>query len=230
MIAPINPLFSLITLQSHILTLNQTRSASHTYTKAGTYTVEIWGDFPRIHFGNWRSNDKIISIEQWGTITWLSMNGAFHGCRSLVINATDAPDLSQVTDMSYMFQGATAFDSDISHWDVSRVTTDMNGMFREATAFNQSLSAWNVSRVIHMSQTFQEASSFNQDLSGWNVSSVTDMSYMFQGATAFDQDLSDWNVYKHTNTNYMFKGTPIKTKGVFPSWCSGKCRQGGSGE
>ena len=42
---------------------------------------------------------------------------------------------SNVTDMSGMFSSATAFNQDISSWDVSSVT-NMTAMFYEATSFN----------------------------------------------------------------------------------------------
>ncbi|MGJ8685818.1 MAG: BspA family leucine-rich repeat surface protein, partial [Nonlabens sp.] len=45
------------------------------------------------------------------------------------------------TTMTNMFGGATAFNQDISSWDVSKVRT-MTNMFGGATAFNQSLAAW----------------------------------------------------------------------------------------
>ncbi|NMH89694.1 PKD domain-containing protein, partial [Flavivirga algicola] len=62
------------------LSTNQTGDATHTYTKADTYTVTVTGDFPRIYFNNEGSMLNIQSIEQWGSQTWTSMGRAFYGC------------------------------------------------------------------------------------------------------------------------------------------------------
>ena len=75
---------------------------------------------------------------------------------------------------------------DISEWDVSNVT-DMYNMFEGATSFNQPLNNWNVSKVTNMAEMFWGASSFNQPLKKWNVSNVTNMYNMFEGATSFNQ-------------------------------------------
>ena len=40
--------------------------------------------------------------------------------------------MSSVTDMDRMFDGASAFNADLSGWDVSSVT-DMDSMFHEAS-------------------------------------------------------------------------------------------------
>jgi surface protein len=108
-------------------------------------------------------------------------------------------DVSNVTDMKGMFYGASAFNQDISAWDVSNVT-DMWGMFYEADSFNQDISKWNVSKVKNMNGMFNNAVSFNQDISTWDVSHVTEMKYMFERAIAFNQDISEWDV---SNVNYM---------------------------
>lgn len=98
-----------------------TGDASHTYDSAGTYTVSITGDFPRIYFNgsvfaDFYNSSKIASIEQWGDIEWKSMEGAFNGCYFMVIRANDAPDLSQVTNMSEMFDIKKKFDRDLGNW------------------------------------------------------------------------------------------------------------------
>jgi len=206
---------------------NVTGDINHSYSTEGNHTVQIWGTFPSIYnnndgnttSSNFNSNaDKLQLIEQWGTIEWKDFNRSFYGCQNMDMNATDTPNLSQVTNMSYafhsankfngnigdwnvssvtsmlaMFSGNTIFNQDIGNWDTSNVT-EMAGMFLSATAFNQDIGDWNTSSVTRTYGMFNQASSFNQDISDWDVSSDTNMSVMFVSANSFNQDLSDWNV------------------------------------
>ncbi len=210
-----------------------TGNATHEYTTAGTYTVSITGSVPRISFGNntgiTGNASKILSVDQWGTQQWSSMETAFFGCGNLKINATDNPDLTNVTNMAFMFRGASSlsdddiggwittnvtnmssmfsfansFNADISGWDVSNITS-MEGMFSPASAFNQNISGWDVSKVTNMRAMFSGAGSFNQDISSWDVGNVTRMNEMFFGADKFNQDISGWNVNQVTTTDLMF--------------------------
>ena len=184
-----------------------TGNAGHTYTTAGTYTVRIAGTFPSIYFNtdssSFTNSRKIKTIKQWGSNPWESMNSAFEGCRNLTIEATAGnPDLSNVTDMSFMF-AATAFNQDIRGWDVSNVT-NMRGMFWNAGAFNQHLNDWDVSNVTDMSHMFQQATAFDSLISRWDVSNVGTMQNMFGGATAFDRVIDYWDVSNVTNMRGMF--------------------------
>ncbi len=182
-------------------------STSYTchYNVAGTYQVAIIGEFPAIYFNNDGDRLKILSVDNWGSIHWKTMNRAFSGCSNLNSIATDSPNLSDVTDMSSMFSKAYSFNGNISTWDVSNVT-NMSGMFENAISFNQPLNSWNVSSVTNMSWMFKRAESFNQDLSSWDVSNVTDMSYMFYEETSFNQDLNSWNVSNVIDMSEMFYG------------------------
>lgn len=181
-----------------------TGSVTHTYTTPGTYTIRISGDFPRIYFKNYQDNFKIISVDQWGAQAWISMSYAFDSCLHLQINANDVPNLSNVTDMSYMFNSTgSSLNQDINNWDTSNVV-NMEGMFRLAY-FDQPLNNWDTSNVTNMSEMFGY-SSFNQDLNGWDTSNVTNMKSMFDSAREFNGEIGDWDTSSVTDMENMFYG------------------------
>ena len=178
--------------------------ATHTYAEAGNHTVSISGNFTQIRLSGDAANAaKLQSIDQWGNITWTTVVGAFEGAVNMTYNAADAPDLSGVDSMIFMFYEAHSFDGNLSAWDVSSVT-GMSSMFERASSFNGSLSGWDVSSVTGMDGMFRNAASFNQPLNDWNVSSVTDMNYMFYDADSFNGDLSGWDVSSVTSMLSMF--------------------------
>lgn len=209
---------------------NLIQDVTHYYENPGTYTVTISGDFPRIYFRKLSEDDaaKLTSIEQWGDQPWQSMQHAFDGCKNLVLNASDRPDLTNVSDMSYMFRNCSNLNQSVNHWDVSNVThmeglfagaevfnqplhnwdvsnvTVMTGMFWNAMAFNQPLNDWNVSSVTQMNSVFRSAESFNQPLNNWDVSHVTTMTELFMSAAVFNQPLNNWDVSKVQDMSYMF--------------------------
>ncbi|WP_299266465.1 BspA family leucine-rich repeat surface protein [uncultured Psychrosphaera sp.] len=132
---------------------NQTEGKTHTYAQPGIYTIKITGQFPRLYFDSDRrgyDNDKLLSVEQWGNNIWQDMTQAFEDASYVVFNATDKPNLTQVTSMSSMFEGATSFNSDITDWDVSNVT-NMGSMFYYAQNFNQDLTNWDFSQTQYLS-------------------------------------------------------------------------------
>ena len=90
--------------------------------------------------------------------------------------------------MGSIFSGASAFNQELSKWDVSAVT-DMRSMFSGASSFNQDLSKWDVSAVTDMENMFTYATDFNQDLSKWDVSAVTNMAFMFEDTPSFNREL-----------------------------------------
>ena len=183
-------------------------SITHTYpTSSATWTVIIEGNLQRISFIGNTDKEKILSVEQWGNSTWSStMSSFFTGCTNLRINATDAPNLSNVMYMNQMFLGCTVLNDNIDHWDVSNVK-EMYGMFQNTRDFNQPLNSWNVSNVTDMRWMFLGAESFNQPLNNWNVSNVTSMVWMFANTDAFNQPLNNWDVSSVTDMGLMFNGS-----------------------
>jgi len=210
---------------------------SHEYAEAGEHTIKVNGQASRIRFhGGTPGKLKDITSKMSDGVT--GIKSALEMFRS----ATQITEFSQsdwfddvsgsVTDMGWMFRGASDFNQDISGWDVSSVTsmlgmfwfasqfnqdignwnvskvTNMGSMFRD-TPFNQDIGNWDVSKVTSMGSMFSFASQFNQDIGNWNVSSVTSMLGMFYGASQFNQDIGNWNVSSVTNMREMFWNTPF---------------------
>ena len=188
---------------------NVTSSIPHTYAIPGEYTITITGSLPWFRVNNNPDiRDMILSIEQWGTNQWQSMLGAFYGCSNLILNATDAPDLSMATSLESAFEECSSLQNpDLSGWDVSNITT-MRRLFRNATNFNGNITTWDVGRVTLFAFMFDSAVNFNQNISGWNigehVTGTINMAFAFSSALAFNQPIGPWDMSKVINTSHMF--------------------------
>lgn len=181
-----------------------TGPARHTYATPGVYTVKISGTFPRIQFSNSGDRRKILSVEQWGDIVWTSGEAAFYGATNLVINATDTPNLSQVRNVSYMFQDAKSVDGGLENWDVSNIEVFAR-MFSGASKFNGDISRWDMRNAFNTEYMFAGASLFNRNVGGWNVEKAGIMRGMFSGAVSFNKSVDSWTLTKAFNVEDIFR-------------------------
>lgn len=180
------------------------------------------------HFKSFRldtlngDQQRLIDIEQWGTVRWNSMENAFKGARNLNISATDIPDLSQVKSMSKMFMTCSALNGsvNINTWNTSQVK-DMSFLFAYDSLFNQPIGNWNTSGVWNMSNMFQFAYTFNQPIGNWNTSQVETFYEMFSYALAFNQDIGNWNLAKAQTLSRMFNGAASFNKNI-SNWNTAK--------
>lgn len=171
------------------------------FVKAGTYRLSITGQFP--HLKGYPVS-KLRDVIQWGAIQWENMGNMFQNWQGTGFSATDAPDLSQATNMRQMFLGASNFNDNLNHWDVSNIQ-NMGFLFRGATSFNNDIGKWNVSNVTEMEDCFRNATSFNQDISKWDVSKVRSMRQMFDNADSFNQPIGTWDVSNVDSFREMFR-------------------------
>lgn len=103
-------------------------------------------------------------------------------------------DTSAIDYMAFLFRDSTRKDfSGIESWNVSNVT-NMGYMFSRAKSFNQPLDSWDTSNVTNMAGMFGDATSFNQPLESWDISNVEYIAYMLSGVESFDQSLDSWNL------------------------------------
>lgn len=197
----------------------QTGDYTCQYATPGTHTIRIKDNsgvgtgFPRIDFlgtlpGDFRDAQKLLFITHWGTGKWTTMNHAFAGAINMNIVATDSPDLSNVSDLGYMFFEDESFNAAINYWNTSHVT-NMSHMFHNASAFNQPLGTWNTAKVTTMAHMFEGATKFNQNLRKWNVTALVDATSMFHGdklaVSNYDAVLNSWHL-QEVLSNVAFDG------------------------
>lgn len=184
---------------------------TYTYSKPGTYTITVEGRCRGFRFNNTGDRTKITNIEQWGSGFALNtasttQNGNFYGCSNLNFSAVDAPDLTETTNLSTCFRGASSLNASLSNWDVSNVT-NLSIMFYQATVFNNGgdtgIGNWDVSNVVDISNMFA-FSDFNQPIGNWNTGKIRALGGTFYDCP-FNQDISNWNTSEVTSTLAMFQ-------------------------
>ena len=157
-----------------------------------------------------------------------------------IIGDISSWDVSNVTDMSYLFYESSSTHN-LSNWDVSSVEnltytfanssfngfvnnwelsslTDMSSTFYNSRlGSNVDISGWDVSNVSIMRKTFHRTywggNVGISDLSNWNVGNVTSMSKMFFGNQSLDLNISSWDVSSVTTMEAMFASENV---GGFP--------------
>ena len=91
------------------------------------------------------------------------------------------------------------FNEDISRWNVSNVN-DMSRLFENCLHFNQDISSWDVSNVTSMQGMFKGCNNFNQDIGKWNIDNVRSFSNMFKKATSFYKKfIKPWGLSEKKN-------------------------------
>jgi len=173
-----------------------------TFPEEGFYTLEIEGHFPHLIA---YPEAQLIDVIQWGDNEFYSMKESFKNWQESSFSATDTPDLTNVTDMTSIFEGAADFEGDLSMWVTDSIEI-MTKAFADCYIFNSDISTWNVSNVTAMDSMFAIAESFDQDISHWDVSNVTTMASMFKRTEDFDQPIGVWNVQANSNFDNMFEG------------------------
>jgi len=127
-----------------------------------------------------------------------------------------------VTEMSNMFDGATAFDQNIRTWVVNhnkltnmfKYATAMQNRFGNITSFNDrptraffgktAITNGNKGTAVNGDHT-DDTTDYGH-ISTWDTSAVTDMSELFKDKATFNEDISRWDVSAVTNMSDMFNG------------------------
>jgi surface protein len=181
---------------------------------AGTYELRVFpaavNPFNRIQFNNGGDRLKLLEIRNWGDVVWSTMDFAFFGCSNITsITSSVAPDFSQVTSMSAMFNGCSSLTAlDVSGFSTAQVTS-MSAMFRSCSSLTAlDVSGFSTAQVTSMFAMFDGCSSLTAlDVSGFSTAQVTSMSAMFNGCSSLTAlDVSGFSTAQVTSMSSMFNG------------------------
>jgi len=215
---------------SNLITSGTQAERIHTYASAGVYDIKISGLLRGWRFANTGDRLKILEIKNWGkSVEYTNDSDIYRGCANMDFTAIDKPvflgsiigffracaslignltinnwSVSNSTNFSNVFFGATNFNQSIGSWDVSN-STNFSNMFQSATNFNQNIGSWDVGNGTNFSSMFVLATNFNQNIGSWDVSKGTLFNLMFFNAISFNQNIGSWNVGNGTNFSQMFQ-------------------------
>ena len=95
-----------------------------TLPSSGVYNLEVIpkssNGFNRIEFDNDGDRKKVINLKQWGSVAWSDFR--FRGCFNMYYNATDSPNLTQVSGLTVAFYNCINANIDARNWDVSGIS------------------------------------------------------------------------------------------------------------
>lgn len=155
---------------------------------------------------SFNSNQTTLDLSGWNCASATSMNRMFYGSKYTEINL-DNMVTTGVTDMSFMFSGASKMTS-VSLNNVSTANVkDMQYMFQNCTALeNLDLSSFNTSKVTTMASMFSQSALSSLNLTTFRTNLVRDTSYMFYSCSDLNSlDLSALNFNLVSTMHMMFQ-------------------------
>jgi hypothetical protein len=171
-------------INSPFLVLNTSMTLNFSGTPSITLPISGAIDTILVDFGNGTPGSSLSGtvsgqVKVYGTFTTFGIpaGGTWTGASSLLSVATWP---STLTSLSSAFYGASSLTS-VPVLPTS--VTNLASTFFQATAFNQNISSWNVSNVLTMVNMFNGATAYTAPgISTWTPTACTNMSGMFRGA------------------------------------------------
>ena len=137
--------------------------------KLSKITESIWSDMQDRSAGDVvREEDKITTNEE---LRYKILGLYKEQGEGETLDVSSLTNSIKCDDFSYIFNelAEVKYIIGLENWNVSNVE-NMSGMFEECENFNCDLSKWDVSNVENMLDMFRDCIKFNCDLSKWNVS------------------------------------------------------------
>ena len=140
---------------------NDDTPPEHGYHDLGIYTIRVWGKLTDIVADEYSQGDLLLGVDNWGDVDFRTMKFMFKNTGDIYL-PNNLTGHDRVESMEGMFLNSE-FNADISNWDVSNIT-NMDFMFSGATNFNQDLSGWCVENITREPRDFYNGSIWHPSL------------------------------------------------------------------
>jgi surface protein len=162
------------------------------------------------------------NLSNWNMAQAQFMSSMFEMAQSFTGYGMDQWNIRQALTMAKMLIGTNLSDVNLSNWDVSNVH-DMSHMFQYATSYQGiGISDWDTSNVIQMEYMFDGATSFNASVHHWQVRDVVNMAYMFHNTNQFQGiGLDQWEISSTCTVDHMFcraEGLNVEQNNFTTTW------------
>lgn len=154
-------------------------------------------------------------IGSWSVSQVTNMTSMFQNNTSFNQNL-NTWSTTNLTDIISMFNGASAYNQDMDNWDVSGCGS-FQALFYDALAFNGNIDNWVTTSNTSLRLTFRNITNFNRNIDGWDTSGVDDAYETFRNCASFNQALNSWDVSSITDMSRMFFGCTVFNANI-TSW------------
>ena len=166
---------------------------THTYSRAGTYTVKAKGWLgvhnttgnPSINANSQATLTKVFQIpyENAGSYS-NSFRGGFSGCSHLTYADISNLNVNKCNRYDYLFNGCPKLNTIIFPEGFLKKGTDVYHMFSDCSSLkNIDISKWDVSNLSSLGNLFAYSYVESLDLSSWNLKKCTIFSGCFEGCS-----------------------------------------------
>lgn len=180
------------------------------------YKEDGWQSYiKRIAFNDCLDTSQVLQASAW--FTYCSALTEISGIETLFANA------SPTTFSAMFFQCPALTSLDLSQWNVSQVT-DIGYMFQKCSNLQTVDMSWGAQtrNIQTANQVFYKCTALSEvkGMSGWDLSSVTTLNYMFRDCTALQDvaGVSNWNLPNVTTVVGMFENCTSITSLDVSGW------------